>query len=129
MSMQRQNRDLLMKLNQQSLKGFCEHDSTSKTLLLGNSIIRDISEDMVCDTEVICHNGSRIQDIHKVVYDMDNITSYNKIILVTGCNACDSQTPPAEIVDNYKELICHMKRKMSPKERSVSSVIPCVNFD
>ena len=79
--------------------------------------------------EVICHNCAYIQDIHKVVSDMVNITSYNNIILVTGGNACESQTPPAEIVDKYKELIRHMKHKMSAKEISVSSVILCVNSD
>ena len=71
----------------QSWKNF-RHKSQEKTLLAGSSIIRDISETCLDNTDVACRPGGRINDITEIVKKTP-LDKYNQIVLVAGGNNCD----------------------------------------
>ena len=53
-----------------------------KGLLVGSSIIRDISEQNLDNTEMICLRGGRINDVKKAVTDKATDVSYDRVVLV-----------------------------------------------
>ena len=98
---------------------------TQNTVLLGSSIIRDVSEDKLKSTKVVCKHDGHIKHINEVVNTMSRCSeSYDKAILVIGGNDCaspDSKTP-SDIVDDYKNLITSTNRVA--KSITVSSIRP-----
>lgn len=96
-----------------------------KSVLIGSSIIRDIDEDKLVNTSVICKPGGKIQNVHDVITnDLPNDEQYDTMTLVVGGNDCDTTppTPANDIIDRYAELIDHAKTKA--KSIVVSSVCP-----
>ena len=97
---------------------------TQNTMLLGSSIIRDVSEDKLISTKVVCKHDGHTKHINEVVNTMSRCSeSYDKTILVIGGNDCaspDSKTPSD--MDDYKNLITSTKRVA--KSITVSSICP-----
>ena len=124
-SLNRENKELRMKNGELNLKinsltwksfrksGQCSH------ALIGSSIIRDVAQDNLVDTEVICKRGARISDIKSAVEQLT--PGYETITLVTGGNDCeDEPARPAEaIVKSYGELIDAAKMKCQSVTSSV----------
>ena len=93
-----------------------------KFLLMGSSIIREVSKDKLIETDVICKRGGKIADICD---EVEKIPShYGHIALVIGGNDCESkpQKNPTEIVEDYSKLIDRVKAKADSV--TVSSICP-----
>lgn len=97
----------------------------ANSVLIGSSLIRDIDENKLVNTSVICKPGGKIQNIHDVITnDLPNNEQYHSMTLVVGGNDCDTTppTPANDIVDRYAKLIDDAKTKA--KSVIVSSVCP-----
>ena len=117
--------EINVKLSAQSWKNF-RHKSQEKTLLAGSSIIRDISETCLDNTDVACRPGGRINDITEIVKKTPS-DKYSRIVLVAGGNNCDQRDlstaeTPSEIVDQFRSLVSVCKQKAP--EICVSSICP-----
>ena len=76
-------------------------------MLVGSSIISDVSKDKLDDTDVICKPGGKIGDAKSAVEALDS--GYDSITLVVGGN----DIPPMSVVDNYGGLIDVAKRHVT----------------
>ncbi len=120
--------ELSTKLSEQSWNNF---RSDEKSLVVGSSIIKDISSSKLDNTEVVSKSGGKISDASTVVSSRPT-NVYNRIILVTGGNDCDpkdnaKKQTAAEIVEQYRSLVRTCKEKA--KSVTVSSVCPRVSTD
>ena len=72
-------------------------------MLIGSSIVRDVREEKLVDTEVICKRGGYISEAKTAVKQLT--PGYESLII--GGNDCEAKPPkPAEaIVKSYRELI------------------------
>ena len=97
-----------------------------KDLVLGSSVIRNLDNSKLIDTDVMSISGGRIKDIHQKLKDSD--TSYGRITLVVGGNDCSARQDP-ETIDNlasqYVSLID--EAKLRAPEVCVSTVLPRVS--
>ena len=89
-----------------------ERQSNGKTLLIGSSLIRNIGENRIMNTEVVCLRGAKVCDIHRELKEnSDNkIIKYGNIILMCGGNNCAASNPDiSSIATDFKELIVTAK--------------------
>ena len=96
--------DLRTSVNKLTWKSFRNEGQRSHALI-GSSIIRDVTQEKLHDTEVICKRGGNISDVKTV---MENLNpGYESITLVVGGNDCGASSPkPAEnIVISFVGLI------------------------
>ena len=114
--------ELNTKLSAQSWSSFRGH-SSPRTVLLGSSIVRDISESRLLNTDVTSISGGHINDISNALDKKPSDEKYDRAILVVGGNDCDprdaTNTSPSTIVDNYRRLVKQTKTKglFTPKTR------------
>ena len=118
--------ELNSKLNEATWINF-RSQQKDRSLLVGSSIIRDINEKNLDNTEVICLRGGRINDVKNAVTDKATEAAYDRVVLVAGGNDCaprDTSTDvlPSSIVDEYRSLVRVSKSKA--KSVTVSSVCP-----
>ena len=113
--------DLTVKVNTLSWKSFRKAGQCSN-VLVGSSIIRDVCEEKLHDTEIICQRGGCISDAKVAVEKLT--PGYETITLVVGGNDCQADPPiPAEdIVKSYSELIDAAQKKGHTV--TVSSICP-----
>ena len=111
--------ELNNKLSEQSWKNFWAK-STDKTLIVGSSIVRDMTESRLENTDIVCIRGGGIKDVAKCVSEK-SAGIYNNLVLMVGCNDCDTRYPAAKKTpaDQYRSLI-----KLS-KEKSASVTVSC----
>ncbi|CAH1794957.1 unnamed protein product, partial [Owenia fusiformis] len=91
-----------------------------KSLLIGSSIVRDIDEAKLNNTEVICIRGGKISDIHKKLLTMKR--EFDHIYLQVGSNDCSEREDVKLISEDYTLLIRTAKQCSSSV--TVSSVTP-----
>ena len=118
--------DLSTKLTVQTWKGFQRQHENKSTLLIGSSVIRDVSASHLKDTEVTCIPGGTIKDVADKVRAIPS-SKYDSIVVVVGGNDCNPRNPnskqsPAAIVDQYKSLVKLCKDRTSSVV--VSSICP-----
>ena len=91
-------------------------------LIIGSSIIRDIDQGKLQDTDVICIPGGTIDTVKQRISSLDH--KYEHITLVVGGNDCDVKpaVPPKSVVDSYTDLIDSAKGKANYV--NVSSICP-----
>jgi hypothetical protein len=98
----------------------------TKTLVIGSSIIRDISPSQLQDTDVMSISGGHINEVAAEI-SKTPADKYNHVVLVVGGNDCDpreltTQVSPSNIVEEYKDLVKICKTKT--QSVSVSSICP-----
>ena len=97
----------------------------SNTVVIGSSIIRDIDDTKLINTQCICVSGGKIDDIRKKGMEFPTTSKLARAILVVGGNDCDSQLnqcDASELVAQYKDLILSAKEIATAV--TVSSVCP-----
>ena len=114
--------NLTLKIQEQTWKTFRAANTTTKSLLIGSSIIRDVKEDQLIDTKVISKSGARISNLCEVVDNLPQGVQYDRAILVAGGNDCDREQTAEDVLKNYKTLGEKIK-KISPS-LTVSSICP-----
>ena len=99
-------------------------DQCNKTLLIGDSIIRDINVRGLIDTvDVKCIRGARTSVINDELKDMD-IAVYETVIVHSGTNDCTSDHKLREGTNAYKDLINDMKERAPDTTLILSTVCP-----
>ena len=75
------------------------------SLLIGSSLIKQVSSDNLKDTDVVCLPGGRIKDVRDHLEALPS--GYESITLLVGGNDCDVTPPPsaAAIVATYGGLL------------------------
>ena len=80
------------------------------TLLVGSSLVRDIDENKLSSTKVMCIPGGKINDIKARISSMPTQPKLERVVLVVGGNDCSSresepQRPVTDLVEDYSDLI------------------------
>jgi hypothetical protein len=119
----RQENTELRKKTDELTKRLDEASIHTKSVLLGSSIIREVDEEKLINTDVVCKRGGTIEDIREEVNKLPD-ECYSHLSLVIGGNDCDKNPPkPAkDIVEKYGELISAAKEKA--RSVTVSSICP-----
>ncbi len=95
--------------------------NNGRTVVVGSSIVRDISESQLNNTTVIVKHGGLIKDIKHRVAQLPGDKCLN-MCLVAGGNDCSGSPDPITVVESYKELITAAKEKAIYVK--VSSICP-----
>lgn len=94
-----------------------------KTLLIGDSMIRDIDERGLLNTHVKCIRGGTIANVKEELQTMDPKT-YEAIIIHIGTNNCSSTSKLEEGEANLKELVTDLNRRAPTTKKVLSTVCP-----
>ncbi|CAH1785547.1 unnamed protein product [Owenia fusiformis] len=94
-----------------------------KSLIIGSSIIRDIDETKLIDTEVDCIRGGKIATIHNKL--LKKKEKYDHIYLQVASNDCAERDDVKLISEDYALLIKTAKQLCN--SLTVSSVTPRLN--
>ena len=128
--------ELNTKLSAQSWSSFRGY-SSPRTVLLGSSIVRDISKSRLLNTDVTSISGGHFNDISNALDKKPSDEKYDRAIRVVGGNDCDPRdatntSSASTIVDNYRRPVKQTKTKV--KTVTVSSVcdnimMKCIHYD
>ena len=121
MDMRKTNSELNIKVNSLTWKNFRNCGQRSH-VLIGSSIVRDVDEDKLIDTEVICKRGGSVSDVKAAVEELN--PGYDSMTLIVRGNDCEAK--PAKsietILKSYDDLIVAAKEKSQIVR--VSSICP-----
>ena len=101
-----------------------EKFTTKKSLLVGDSTIKDIDERKLRNTKVICLQGGRIDTVHEAIQTRTD--KYDNVTLCVGSNDCTDEIEDLDtLIPKYKELISSAQRLVThPNQIVISSVLP-----
>ena len=113
--------DLSSKMNKATWEHFLRD---KKTLLIGDSLVKDIDPDKLVKTDVVALPGAKVGDIMKKLDSNKN--SYSRIIISAGTNDCAHDSLDfASLNEEYKTLISKAIDKVgSASEVVISGIIP-----
>ena len=94
-----------------------------RTLLIGSSIIKDVSPRGLKDTDVRSHSGARINNIRHHIANMD-LTPYKRIVFQVGGNDYSSRRSLSEIQEDFCALIQETREKMNCEAEIFVSGLP-----
>ena len=93
---------------QASSDHWCQLKSSHGTVVIGSSIIRDISEEKLVATQCICRRGGVIKDLQEALDSLQTEKPFSRIILIGGGNDCDTDNDDIDasgITAQYKDLV------------------------
>ena len=104
-----------------------EKFTTRKSLLVGDSTIKDIDERKLHNTKVICLQGGRIESVHNAIQTRTD--KYENVTLSVGSNYCTDEVEDLDtLIPKYRELISSAQRLVThPNKIVISSVLPRCN--
>ena len=113
--------DLSSKMNKASWEHFLRD---KKTLLIGDSLVKDIDPDKLVKTDVVALPGAKVGDIMKKLDSNKN--PYSRIIISAGTNDCAQDSLDyASLNEGYKTLINKAIDKVgSASEVVISGIVP-----
>ena len=96
--------------------------SQSSSLLIGSSLVKNVSRDKLVDTDVISLPGGKLADIKKKLEQLPN--GFDSITVLAGGNDCDTSPPTSAetIVDAYSAVID--TALVNARTVTISSVCP-----
>lgn len=94
-----------------------------KTLLIGDSIIRDINERGLTETTVKCIRGGNVSEIHESLKSSD-LQKYSQFIIHGGTNDCTSEHKQEAAIANYEKLVDDLNRKAPGAKKVLSTICP-----
>ena len=116
-ALQSQVKDLASQLNESSTSG-------SPSLLIGDSLLKDIDPKCLTNTSVNVTSGAKVTDILTKLKTTND--HYSSIIVCAGTNDCsDNNFSPEIISTTYRDIIKAAKAKVNePKKVKISSIPP-----
>ena len=92
------------------------------SLLLGSSLVRNVSRDKLVDTDVTCLPGGKLADVKRKLEQLP--CGFDTITVLAGGNDCDTSPPPSAeaVVEGYSAVIDTALVKA--RTVTVSSVCP-----
>ena len=100
--------------------------SPQKDLLIGSSLIKDIKEDKLINTKMICIRGASLRNISDELNDLNS--TIKNITIVAGENDCSSDSALKQIETDYNKIIENAKRKCNGN-LMLSSIPPRMDND
>ena len=95
------------------------------TVVIGSSIIRDISEDKLVATQCICKRGGFIKDLQDALDSLPIDKPFSRIILIGGGNDWDTDSEDLDVIGitaQYRDLVECAKAKATTV--TICSVCP-----
>ena len=86
----------------------------SHDLVLGSSVVRDLDQSKLINTDVVSISGGRIRDAHEHLKKCND--TYNRITLVIGGNDCAARSNPEPLdilASQYSDLLDEAKSHAS----------------
>ena len=99
-------------------------NGNQKSLLIGDSIIRDVDESKLKQTQVTSLPKAKVTDVLKCLQDDEK--SYKMITCCVGTNNCSEDNfSDADVCETYKTIIATAKEKVGdPKNIQIVSIPP-----
>ena len=118
------NAELTIQVNSLKWKSF-RNSNQRNHVVIGSSIIRDVDQEKLLDTDVKCKRGGCISDVKSVVEQLT--PGYESVTLLVGGNDCEAKPIKSAdaILKSYSELIDVAKEKCQTVK--VSSICPRLN--
>ncbi|XP_033100349.1 uncharacterized protein LOC117103829 [Anneissia japonica] len=98
--------------------------SNYTTLLIGDSIVRDIREKGLQGTKVICMRGAKTLD---VLNKLKNVEDFSTIIIHVGTNDCNNNDQMELGINHYNEMINSLRCRIPEANLVLSTVCPRVD--
>jgi SMC interacting uncharacterized protein involved in chromosome segregation len=119
---------LSQQLSQRVWQGFTNNDD-QMSLLIGDSLIKDIDEDKLVKTQVTSLPGAKLTDVMKHLQDNDR--TYSSITCCIGTNDCACDLfAGEEVSETLKNVVEVAKSKVNdPKDVRIVSVPPRTDSD
>ncbi len=101
--------------------------SRPKSIVVGDSLVKDLDEKKLVDTDVDYQRDARVLDVIGKIKNLP--TGYSHIALVVGGNDCDGEARPSgtDIVSSYGRLVDVAKQKA--RDVTVSSILPRIRSE
>lgn len=99
---------------------------TARTLLIGDSMIRDFEERGLGDTKIECIRGTNVSQVNQKLKNM-TVEDYGTVMLHVATNDCTSQRCQNEAVDIYTEMVSDLQTRAPNTAIVISSVCPRVD--
>lgn len=94
-----------------------------ETLLIGDSIIRDVDESKLLNTKVKCLRGATVKDVHEEMLKEKREQPHKKVVVVVGTNDCaKDDVSVSDIVNQYGSLVTAARTLAD--EVIISSICP-----
>ena len=93
-----------------------------RVLLMGTSVIRDMDEQKMSNTKVVCMPGAHITDLTDEMRKQDTTDVCDRTVIVGDGNDCETSQNVPELVAKYKDLIT--AAKSTARSVTVASICP-----
>ena len=107
-----ENAELRQRISDLSQQASSDHrrqlNEPHGTVLIGSSVIRDISDDKLAATRCICRRGGAIKDLQEALDNLPTNKPLSRIILIGGGNNCDSENDDLDVTGitaQYRYLV------------------------
>ena len=97
-------------------------EQPSQSLLIGDSMLRDVKESPFPNTTVDCLRGAHISDVEQALKEDPQITTYANIIVHAGTNDIADENP--NTIQDLERLITSTQIKAPQAKVFVSSICP-----
>ena len=124
-ALRNENRSLKKNLNELSEKLDAAANIDVPSLLIGDSLIKEVDETKLIDTQVKSIPGAKASDILKKFDEIDE-DRFREVFICTGTNDCsDNDSKVEDVASVIKDIVSKAKSRVSdPKNIKISSVPP-----
>ena len=131
----RENREMKTSITQLSLqldkyaKASDNLRPNGKSLLLGDSVIKDIDQSKLINTQIECVPSATVAELTDCMNDLDG--QYDKITICIGSNDCAmEEVDVPSFSDAYKRLVDSASQKTSVRSgKCISSIPPRIDSE
>ena len=100
-------------------------EGVSKTLIIGDSMLREISESSVSNAKIKCISGATVKDISQEINKMsDELSTFKNIIVHSGTNDVSKGTNIQTMTDTMEAIITSVMVKSPTSEVHISAICP-----
>ena len=97
--------------------------SANRYIIVGDSMIKNIEERGLTDTDVSCLPGARVKDVHEELKQVD-VSTLEGVIIHAGTNDCVSNTKLKDGKKDFENLVKELKGRAPVADIVVSTVCP-----
>jgi lysophospholipase L1-like esterase len=113
----------MLKVENERLRSQPQPQPKKTSLVIGDSLLRDIDQNKLQDTRVISLSGGTLQDARRTLDQNSNV--FDHIFLAIGTNDCSRESfSEGTFIEAYKDLVQAAKQKVSDESKVCIVTIP-----
>lgn len=104
-------------------------DDPPKTLIIGDSMLREFGEQFFDNAEVVSISGAKMLDIFKELNCRTDLNTFKDIIIHCGTNDLSSRTPSNEVMSSLEAAIISIQLVAPATKVHISAMCPRDNME